>query len=527
MAGFWDTACCCTANGCSTQFTGYCFQFSISGVTNSPPIFPSTLPPCCCCPDFNGTWLLVPQGPIDPEADVCWWATCAPPGCDLASGLYPTPVGQNGPGYRFQMNPRDTDKDKLLGFEISGGNAVYRSSGPLLNLTAPTIFTLYSTTGNACQGWPSTISVTAVPPTAIGSQTRTAQSFSTAGQEPDEQPQVANGPGFWPWEPSQAMLNGLITPNPYIHNSSKGQTTDWLICGSFGFNIPGTSWITGISISFKRWSDQAAVAFDDWVTVGLASTIGNLGGPTSANEAQSGAWPQFVAGATADVASYGGQFDDWQNGGTMQDFINSPDWCIAIGANLLAMTAGSAWIDPTTVQMTVYYVIPCSFNCCACPPLADTGNPPSAYQVTFPAVCGDGASPGNTYPNCNCSYVSDATFELPYVAVESEATYICQYTLTVDNWTFSLTITNIGPDIRQYAFRAGTGGACDNGVGVTSGGFFSGVGFVEGANEAIKPCEAINITLDEDVFDCYCDLVITIGPGPPPPFPTLSFTPIQ
>jgi hypothetical protein len=343
MAGFWDKAlCCCQEPGCSTHFTGYCFQFSVAGVMNAPPLYPwEDFPPCSSCADYNGTWLLVPMGPIDPEADTCTWATCRPPGC----GPYPTPVGSLGPAYRFTMNPVDTNKDVLLGFEISGGGATYRLNSPDLSLSSPNIFTLRSDgNGAECAGWPATISVMAIRPLATGSQTRTAQTFTTVGNEPHEANPVVNGPGLYSWQPSAgpfAPNAGLITPNPYIDNSNRA-ITDWLICQNFGFDIPGNYWVTGISIQFKRWTDQRNAAFDDWVTVGLNYVIGSPDGPTGSNEAQSGAWPLFSAQPGADLATYGGQYDDWRQGGYMQTFINSPDWCFAIGANLIGMTQGSA-----------------------------------------------------------------------------------------------------------------------------------------------------------------------------------------
>lgn len=528
MPGFWDEiACCCTADGCSDVFTGYCFQFSLSGVSNAPPLLPGQdFPPCSTCANYNRTWLLVPLGPIDAEAQTCNWATCAPGPCgEPVTNLYTSTATSGQGGYVFVMQPYGPG-DRFVGFEILGGGVTYKLASTNLSLNGPNVFTLVAPNPAGCQGWPSTISVTAIAPVSRGSQTRTAQSFSTVGNEPDEPNPVVNGPGAQPWEPSANAFQpngGQITPNPYIWNPYKA-VTDWLICQNFGFNIQSNWWITGISIQFKRWCDNQNAAFDDWVTVGLNYVIGSIDGPTSLNEAQREIpWPLFSSQPGADIATYGGQFDDWGNGGTMQDFINSPDWCFAVGANLNAMAPpAKAWVDPTTCQMTVYYVVPCANNCCACPPTS-TGMPPRQYKVVFPPLANPASPqypPNATNPtDCHCGFVSGGTFELNYDAEESVAGYVCSYTLTIQDWELALTITNIGPNIREFYFQAADGSAC-----VAYGGDFSivlaGQTYVEGPFEAMNACEGVSLTLDLDNQDCNLELLGN-------PYPTITCTPID
>ena len=87
----------------------------------------------------------------------------------------------------------------------------------------------------------------------------------------------------------------------------------------------------------------------------------NLGG--GYNEAQAGPWPLFSAVPGADIATSGGEFDQWNLDGEVTvatTFINTPDFAFAISPNLTGMTSGKAWVNPTTCKMTVYYVLPCT-----------------------------------------------------------------------------------------------------------------------------------------------------------------------
>jgi hypothetical protein len=521
MAGFWDqTICCCGADQCSTIFDGWCFQFSISGVGNSPPlVYGSDVPPCATCADYNGQWLLMPFGPIDTAEGVCNWVTCRPPAC---CG-YATPV--TAPNYRFLMSGV-TDKDaNLVRWEITDGCRIvfYTTTGPTLT-TGSNTFHLATPLNPTCQGWPQTITVTGIPPAARGSQTRTAQSFSTVGDAPGEPNAVVNGPGIYPWEPSNA--SGVITPNPYISNSNR-TIPDWLICQNFGFNLPGTYFVTGISIQFKRWTDQPNAAFDNCITVGLNYNIGNAQQTLGSNEAQAGPWPLFSAVAGADIATYGGQFDQWDLDGEAVDgtFINTPDFAFAISANLSGMTSGKAWVDPTTCKMTIYYVSPCIDNCCACPPLPSTGKPPSAYQFTVPSLPA-GCTPDNIWkPGCDCYSQMGQTYEIPYSSLLSVPTYRCVYTGTFGYWTYTLTITNIAPDSREWLLTAATNSSCSEPEGVFSGGFW--VWGLEQTlpNLAISQCNAQTLILGQDAFNCFCSLHIVIGGGS---FsgPSINVTPI-
>jgi hypothetical protein len=525
MAGFWDkTICCCGADQCTTIFDGWCFKFSIAGVGNSPPNFGSEIPPCATCADYNGDWLLMPAEPVDTADGVCYWVTCRPPVC---CG-YPTPV--TNPQNRFWMSDVTDNKGILKRWEINDYCQIvrYQTTGPTLS-TGSNTFNLVTPPSPTCQGYPATITVTGIPPQSRGSQTRTAQTFTTVGDAPGEPNAVVNGPGPYPWEPSQGPFDpnaGLITPDPYIWNSYR-TIPDWLICQNFGFDLPSSYWITGISIQFKRWTDQPSAAFDNFITVGLNAGITDAADPGGHNEAQAGPWPLFSAVPGADIATYGGEFDQWNLGGavTVATYINTPGFAFAISPNLSGMTSGKAWVDPTTCKMTIYYVLPCTDNCCACPPLPSTGNPPSAYQFTVPSLPA-GCTPPNIFkPGCDCASQMGQTYEIPYSALLSVPTYRCVYTGTFGHWTYTLTITNIAPDSREWVLTAGTDSSCAEPVGVFAGGFW--VWGLEQTlpNLAVAQCNAQTLVLGQDAFDCFCSLHIVIGGGS---FsgPSITVTPI-
>lgn len=162
--------------------------------------------------------------------------------------------------------------------------------------------------------------------------------------------------------------------------------------------------------------------------------------------------------------------------------------------------------------------------------MPSTGLPPRAYTVTFPYIpgnCNSAGFPNTEMPECDCGFVSGQTFEMPYSSLLSIPTYTCVYTLQVGYWTFTLTISNISPDARQFEFFAGTQGSgpCASPAGVTAGGFFEGVVQASGANLAISPCQAATFPYVYDAFNCFCDLVINISGPSGDGFP-LTVTPI-
>jgi len=484
--------------------TGYCFQFSISGVANASPSPPIFLPTCQYCQDYNGTWLLVPQGPIDTVDQAgCTWVTCRPPVC---CG-YPSPV--TNPAYRWTLS-NVAKKDATTDWTITSSclEVIYHLGSPLLS-TGTNKFTLKSQPNPVCQYWPSTITVTGVPPKAISSQTKTARLFQTGSGAPNELGGLFAYPGEQ-WTPNNPYPK--VNPNPYCNNTNQ-QITDWLYCSNFGFTIPASAWVTGISIQFKRWSDQANAASDNAITIGNIAFIQDQ---FYGNVYASGTWPTFLPGPNSDLATYGGQYDQWGQGGVLDTpnaLINTPDMCFAISANATAMRSRAIHVDPSTCQMTVYYVsVPCGDNCCACPSIPSTGNPPSAYKITFPSIGSDCADhPIGVLPGCDCAFVSGQTFELPYNSLLSVPTYRCVYSGTIGYWGFSLTITNISPDARQFDFVAGTSSACALPNEVAAGGFFGCSVQASGPNLAISQCGEISLYPTFDAFNCYCGLVIQIG----------------
>jgi hypothetical protein len=179
--------------------------------------------------------------------------------------------------------------------------------------------------------------------------------------------------------------------------------------------------------------------------------------------------------------------------------------------------------------MTVYYVIPCQDNCCACPPVPSTGKPPSAYSITIPscpADCSCGGPGEAPLPGCGCSTPMGQTYELPYSTLLSVPTFTCVYTGTFGHWSFTLTITNVAPDTRSWQLVAGTDAGCSQPNGVFAGGFW--VWGLEQTlpNLAVAQCNAQTLFLGQDAFDCYCDFVITIGPGSGVFGPPITVTPI-
>jgi hypothetical protein len=361
VVGAWW--CCCTlTSNCTTVLDGWCFQFTLSGVAAAPPS-PYSDEQCPSCPDFNGTWLMVPIGPISTvDQSGCIWNTCRPPVC---CG-YLNPNG--GGGHRFTMT-NVAKKNTTTDWQISSGcgEVDYRLGSPNLSTGANT-FKLLEYNPSLCQYWPQTITVTGVPPTARGSQTRTAQSFTTAPIYP-----IQNSPSPWVIAPGVLYNN-----NPLV--------TEWLLCYNFGFTVPATAFITGLSVQFKRWADQPNAVTDNSITVGGLVAIET--GFLENLYAQPGWWPLFSGLPNADIATYGGgQYDQMGMGdiAVSTTLLNTTSMCVGISSNNTQMAYGAAHVDPTSVKITVYYVtVPCQDNCCACPPVPSTGLPPRAYSVTFP-----------------------------------------------------------------------------------------------------------------------------------------------
>ena len=167
----------------------------------------------------------MPADPISTGVGGCYWVTCRPPVC---CG-YPTSV--TNPENRFWMSDVTDNKGILKRWEINDFCQIvrYQTTGPTLS-TGSNTFNLVTPPNSTCRV-PATITVTGIPPQSRGSQTRTAQTFTTVGNAPGEPNAVVNGPGPYPWEPSQGPFAERRPDYPRpVHWNSYRTIPDWLIC---------------------------------------------------------------------------------------------------------------------------------------------------------------------------------------------------------------------------------------------------------------------------------------------------------
>ncbi len=151
---------CCSPCASCFNLDGYCWQFSVSGVQPLP-----SGPPFCnqnnrfsSCPDYNGTWTLIPQGPFT-QGSECLYYVCRPPVCCFTDFGPPfNPATLSGTGWLFTLSGRE---NWVLSIDCDTVDADYVKKGALVD--GPNIFTL-RTPGHYCQGWPATIVLKPIPP---------------------------------------------------------------------------------------------------------------------------------------------------------------------------------------------------------------------------------------------------------------------------------------------------------------------------------------------------------------------------
>jgi hypothetical protein len=171
---------CCFPCGQCWDLNGWCWQFKIGGVV-SPYQNPEGPPVCPYCPQYNGTWLFVPDAPILPGTTLCQYHVCRPALCcafdvgassnyddwawrftlGYASGQAIDTLQPTTPGWRINVDAYGGGSNP----DYDGGacpDIFYFHAGSL-SQTQPNVFTLVGTPA-ICVGWPATISLTAVPP---------------------------------------------------------------------------------------------------------------------------------------------------------------------------------------------------------------------------------------------------------------------------------------------------------------------------------------------------------------------------
>lgn len=120
-----------------------------------------------------------------------------------------------------------------------------------------------------------------------------------------------------------------------------GSAGSWyLVLKNFGFAIPSTATILGITVVVRKRVNSGSNTFDTHARIIKGGTIG------STDESKGTAWPTSLT----DV-SYGGSSDLW--GETWNySHINSSDFGFAIAA---VQTSGSRTLSVDSVQITVTY----------------------------------------------------------------------------------------------------------------------------------------------------------------------------
>jgi hypothetical protein len=150
--------------------------------------------------------------------------------------------------------------------------------------------------------------------------------------------QVNNGTGAWSisGSGSGAVATGFFG----------SVTTNDLQLAQFGFAIPSTATITGISVSITRQSADGSntpTATDNDVTL-LKNGV-----PTGNNEATGAPWP-----STAAAVTYGSSSDLWGANWTPDD-INNPGFGVQVSANANGGLSGTG-ISTFAVTITVSYL---------------------------------------------------------------------------------------------------------------------------------------------------------------------------
>jgi hypothetical protein len=122
---------------------------------------------------------------------------------------------------------------------------------------------------------------------------------------------------------------------------------DYLLLTDFGFEVPESAEIRGISVKVRRAAGSPEEAQDAGVYLIKGGTLGDL------DRSIPGSW----AGPDLGETSYGGPTDLWEEELTPAD-VNSPDFGVALAASFTGVGNGRAYVD--IVYVTVHYSTACS-----------------------------------------------------------------------------------------------------------------------------------------------------------------------
>lgn len=208
-----------------------------------------------------------------------------------------------------------------------------------------------------------TITNTPPPPTATATITQTPTATliptSTATATPTSTPApyttgvpsacVNQGTSSYPWiTPANAIASDTIYSRVDFPTSS--QTSTYLKCTSFGFNIPANSVINGVEASIERYA--SGTIRDSEVKLVKGGT------PGATNRANlTPTWP-----ASNTAYTYGNSNDLWGNTLINTD-INDANFGVVISANTPGSGLAAAYIPYIdSVSLKVYYATPTPVN---------------------------------------------------------------------------------------------------------------------------------------------------------------------
>jgi len=124
-------------------------------------------------------------------------------------------------------------------------------------------------------------------------------------------------------------------------------TTEYLQITKFGFSIPNTYTICGVSATISR-ANTALVSIGESISDNSLLLV-KAGTPTGSNHAAGGAWPF----ATITAATYGNSTDGWASTWLPSD-INNSGFGIALSANINGVLGVIPIASVDQITMTVY-----------------------------------------------------------------------------------------------------------------------------------------------------------------------------
>jgi hypothetical protein len=146
--------------------------------------------------------------------------------------------------------------------------------------------------------------------------------------------------GTVPWN---RPTNALTTNNQYAWVALNAQTSQYLVCGGYSFNIPNGSTIRGIVVKVDRASDSAANDVTDAaVRLAKANVLG------STDRSTTNPW----TAKTVDI--HGSSTDPWGESWTVADL--GPGFAAALAVQ--KQTAGASYAVVDTVTVEVWYTPP-------------------------------------------------------------------------------------------------------------------------------------------------------------------------